>query len=102
MWLDDYKIATLPDDKWREFVTSYANDPANVRFETYRDEYNKLRSKIKKAVFARDQHKCRKCGATDNLEIDHIVPLVRGGSNDLNNIQILCMHCNRTKSDRLE
>ena len=31
--------------------------------------------KLRKLVFKRDPHKCRNCGATDNLEIDHVLPL---------------------------
>ena len=33
-------------------------------------------------------------------EIDHIVPLSKGGSNWPANLQLLCRHCNRTKADK--
>ena len=32
------------------------------------------------------------------FEIDHIVPLVEGGDNSLDNLQLLCRYCNRSKS----
>ena len=38
-----------------------------------------------------------KCGSRENLEIDHVVPLARGGSNRLENLQLLCQDCNRRK-----
>ena len=38
-----------------------------------------------------------KCGSGENLEIDHVVPLARGGSNRLENLQLLCRDCNRRK-----
>lgn len=52
-------------------------------------------------VFARDGGRCVECGATDDLEIDHVVPFSRGGSNGVRNLQVLCRRCNRTKGSRL-
>jgi 5-methylcytosine-specific restriction endonuclease McrA len=41
---------------------------------------------------------CLSCGATDRvLEADHVVPLTRGGSDGIGNIQPLCGECNRRK-----
>ena len=51
----------------------------------------------KKLVFIRDNHRCVKCGSTKNLEIHHIIPLAWGGSNRLENLQLLCQRCNRMK-----
>jgi len=34
------------------------------------------------------------------FEIDHVVPRARGGTNHLDNLQLLCSHCNRVKGDR--
>ena len=43
-------------------------------------------------------NKCLACGDTEAaLEADHVVPLTRGGSNDIGNIQPLCGSCNRKK-----
>lgn len=36
----------------------------------------------------------------DSYEIDHVVPLALGGKHEASNIQILCPHCNRTKSKK--
>ncbi len=47
----------------------------------------------------RDGFKCRYCGATEKLQLDHIVPLARGGNNDDGNFQILCQSCNSHKRD---
>ena len=46
---------------------------------------------------------CQLCGNTkdaDRLEVDHIVPRSKGGTNDLSNLQVLCAPCNRGKSNR--
>lgn len=41
--------------------------------------------------------KCLRCGTTDNVTKDHIQPISRGGSNDINNLQPLCGPCNSWK-----
>ena len=56
---------------------------------------------VKIFVWQRDQGKCIKCGCRENLEYDHIIPVVKGGSNTERNIQLLCEKCNRMKSDNI-
>lgn len=52
-------------------------------------------------VWARDEGRCVRCGAEDDLQFDHVIPVARGGGNAQENIQILCGSCNRLKSDRI-
>lgn len=62
-----------------------------------------LREKIKK----RDEYKCRNCGASIEqepnllLEIDHILPLAKGGITTEDNLQTLCWRCNRKKGSKI-
>jgi hypothetical protein len=56
---------------------------------------------VKRAVWARDGGCCVKCGATDYLEFDHIIPHSLGGANTVNNIQLLCRRCNLLKRNRI-
>ncbi len=60
---------------------------------------------VKKYVLQRDKYQCRSCGKTTveiNLTIDHIIPLARGGQNDISNLQTLCFVCNRQKTDNID
>lgn len=44
---------------------------------------------------------CTYCGATEDIEIDHIYPLARGGKHERRNLTPACGFCNRSKKDRL-
>ena len=41
---------------------------------------------------------CAHCAATEALTIDHIIPRVYGGTNELPNLQMLCFACHRQKT----
>ena len=56
---------------------------------------------VKIIVWQRDHGKCVKCGSQESLEYDHIIPVSKGGSNTVRNIQILCEGCNRSKGGSL-
>lgn len=62
--------------------------------------------KLRMDILARDKYTCRICGAGRNegavLEVDHIHPASRGGTNDPENLQVLCRDCNVGKSDRID
>jgi 5-methylcytosine-specific restriction endonuclease McrA len=63
-------------------------------------------------VFERDGWCCRECGtptprekrgtiAPDAPELDHTIPLAKGGSHTYRNTRLTCRACNNKKSDRL-
>ncbi len=58
---------------------------------------------VKLEVWKRDGGKCAKCGVTEDLHFDHIIPWSRGGSSTTaDNIQLLCGRHNLEKHDRIE
>ena len=63
---------------------------------------------VKRAVLHRDRGLCCSCSAdvsglvstTSDKHYDHIIPLSKGGINDVTNIQLLCEQCNLAKGNR--
>lgn len=63
-----------------------------------------ISSSMRYRVFQRDDHRCVCCGRRAQneltLHVDHIVPVSRGGTYTIDNLQTLCDECNQGKSDR--
>ena len=53
---------------------------------------------IKDAVYKNAGGKCQNCGSIYALELDHINAYGKGGSHDLDNLQLLCRNCNSRRS----
>ena len=59
---------------------------------------------LRQAVFERDNFTCQYCGRYGRgvkLEIDHIIPVSKGGATDIRNLITACRECNRAKRNRL-
>ena len=58
------------------------------------------RRQLKHLLFGRQEGRCNGCGSMfdfPHLELDHILPIVGGGTDELENLQLLCSHCNQIK-----
>lgn len=59
------------------------------------------------ALFKLQSGKCPYCktklskSGSNKYHVDHVMPLSKGGTNDISNIQLLCPKCNMSKSDKL-
>lgn len=68
-----------------------------------RVERGRVSNKMRFSIYDRDGHRCIKCKRhTNDLEIDHIIPIAKGGKSEYNNLQTLCKRCNKNKSDIIE
>ncbi len=61
----------------------------------------RLADDVKREVWRRDKGQCTRCGSRERLEYDHIIPLSKGGSSTVRNIELLCETCNRKKNDNI-
>lgn len=57
-------------------------------------------SKVRDYILKRDNYTCQSCGLKNNLTVDHIIQLSRGGTNNSENLQTLCRYCHEKKDNR--
>ena len=56
---------------------------------------------VKLLVWTRDAGACVRCGAREQLQVDHVIPHAKGGADTEGNLQLLCQPCNLRKSDAI-
>lgn len=59
---------------------------------------------LRKATYQRDKGICQRCRAAvpfHDAEIDHLIPVSRGGPSEPDNLRILCRTCNREKASAM-
>ena len=97
------------------FVLNVANlDSLIIKMKSVYGQQNhikmqrkKMTAALRKQVLERDDYTCCNCGLSIYeepnllLEVDHIIPVSRGGKTELDNLQTLCWKCNRQKSSKL-
>ncbi len=72
-----------------------------------REQRAMMTKRLRDYIKDRDNFTCKVCGNSIYkepnllLEIDHIVPVSKGGCTEESNLQTLCWKCNRSKSDRI-
>lgn len=58
---------------------------------------NKITPEQRTALLEQAGYKCVECGSPDDLTIDHIIPRVKGGGTEPENLTVLCRSCNSSK-----
>jgi 5-methylcytosine-specific restriction endonuclease McrA len=76
-------------------------EPSVVRLTHYvKVPYQARVALNRRAVFARDGHRCQYCGAAAE-NIDHVIPKSRGGLHAWDNVVASCRPCNARKRDHM-
>lgn len=96
-WLDDvnedYVLSLFLQDLRKE-VTPHAEPDVN------RTRKQVINRKTKTMVFERDKYRCLNCDTHLGLSVDHIIPESKGGSSQMDNLQTLCITCNKSKASK--
>ena len=77
--------------EWNEIILEVEEKP----------QRKPIKPSLRFEILKRDDYRCQMCGVTAKdgatLEIDHIHPVSKGGTNDPDNLQVLCRDCNAGK-----
>ena len=100
--LDAPQVALLTD-LCRRKIDEYVAKRGAAIWEHRRKSSGYVPGTARYEVLKRARFRCELCGISADekaLEVDHILPRNRGGSDELHNLQALCYSCNATKRDR--
>ena len=102
MLLLDEKAELLhPTERVFRSERSVFAEPSVVRLHHYvKVPYAARIALNRRAVFARDGHRCQYCGAAAE-NIDHVIPRSRGGPHAWDNVVASCRPCNARKRDHM-
>lgn len=96
---------TMDMDMLERFI-NYLSE--RVKFKKSAEGQRRLMTpKLRRFIIDRDNSTCKQCGnSTDNepnllLEVDHIIPVAKGGMTTEGNLQTLCWKCNRSKGAKV-
>lgn len=81
-----------------------------IGFESTLKEYNSqnqrslMTKNLRQQIIERDNYTCQVCGKKMfdgvGLQVDHIIPIAKGGKTIPSNLQVLCSKCNSRKGSR--
>jgi 5-methylcytosine-specific restriction enzyme A len=92
-----------------EFDVSPLPNQPTARPSTYTQKYyprsRHIPNEVRLQVKIKYHYRCAQCHRTEKEagtlhHIDHIIPFSKGGTNSINNLQLLCEKCNLEKRDR--
>ena len=103
---DDDRRCFVPRD-----IASVHEDRARARFWGARKDWqdrktikHRVHGRFRRIAIARAGGRCHYCGCAvepKDFEIDHVIPVSRGGRSRLSNLVAACKPCNRSKYDSL-
>ena len=94
-------------DKFLKIINEYQELKKENRLSeiSSRIERAKMSESLRYDILKRDKYRCQICGisAKDGakLQVDHIIPISKGGKTEKSNLQTLCSRCNIGKSNKV-
>lgn len=82
-----------------EYPTS-PSEPRTTKRAVEGPFYRSVSFSNRLTVFRRDNYQCVMCKTEKDLTIDHVIPKSKGGTNEPENLQVLCRRCNAIKGNR--
>lgn len=104
--LNDYETWKMSSEEFvRQFERARRGDKTVYLYKFVRPWNCRLPESqwavLRSQVFKRDDYTCQYCGERGKkLECDHVVPVSKGGGNELENLKTACRRCNRNKRDK--
>jgi hypothetical protein len=80
------------------FIDVVSSEPQEGLFTEWASRY--VPDALRAEIFHEANNICQGCFKEAAQEIDHIVPISKGGTGEKSNLQALCRHCNRSKNNR--
>ena len=81
--------------KWKK--SNLEQVAANTRRRTARRKANGIYQITKKELLRLSQTPCFYCGSKQNLTVDHVIAIARGGTDSIGNLVSACKKCNSSK-----
>ena len=97
----DFDVPTL--EKFTRYIVSAIEKKKSIIYQR-----QLMTTSLREQIKQRDGYKCVCCGTSlkeephSLLEIDHIIPVSKGGKTVPENLQTLCWRCNRSKSNKID
>jgi len=109
-------LYTFGFEDWKDFSQDYSSDSQIIRTITYKLRipriillfiYDKIPPRkvrfTRRNVYKRDGNRCQYCGKkfkSEDLNLDHVIPVSRGGKDSWYNVVCSCVPCNLRKGDK--
>lgn len=101
-----YSNSIVLDEERLENFAEFLNNLIAFR-KSAKYQRQLMTPRLRESILARDKYTCKFCGVSKEkeahllLEIDHIMPITKGGVTIETNLQALCWKCNRTKGAKI-
>jgi hypothetical protein len=98
---EDVRAMVALHERQKRRQLEHAHDVMALGDEAQPRKREPIPEEVQRFVFRRDGGHCQRCGSAEQIQFDHVIPLTMGGSNQAENLQLLCATCNREKGGRI-